>query len=50
MGPSRPIEYNPGVPPALETVILKCLERDPDRRYAMGGMLVRDLHSALSNT
>jgi serine/threonine-protein kinase len=46
-GPIAPREHNPGVPPALETVILKCLERDPDRRYPMGGMLVRDLHSAL---
>ena len=46
-GPIAPCEHNPGVPPALETVILKCLERDPDRRYAVGGMLVRDLHSAL---
>jgi len=46
-GPIAPREHNPGVPPALEAVILKCLERDPDRRYPVGGMLVRDLHSAL---
>jgi serine/threonine-protein kinase len=46
-GPIPPREHNPGLPPALETVILKCLERDPDRRYPISGMLVRDLQNAL---
>lgn len=46
-GPIPPREHNPSVPPALETVIMKCLERDPDRRYGAGGILVRDLHAAL---
>jgi serine/threonine-protein kinase len=46
-GPIAPTEHNPSVPPALEAVILKCLERDPDRRYPGGGTLVRDLQSAL---
>ena len=46
-GPIAPTEHNPSVPSALETVILKCLERDPDRRYPGGGILVRDLQSAL---
>jgi serine/threonine protein kinase len=46
-GPIAPTEHNPSVPPALEAVILKCLERDPDRRYPGGGILVRDLQSAL---
>jgi len=46
-GPILPRDHNPGVPPALETVILKCLQRDPDRRYPAVGMLVRDLQSAL---
>jgi eukaryotic-like serine/threonine-protein kinase len=46
-GPVPPREHNPSLPPALETVILKCLEREPDRRYPISGMLVRDLQSAL---
>lgn len=46
-GPVPPREHNPDVPPALEKVILKCLERDPNRRYPISGLLVRDLHSAL---
>jgi serine/threonine protein kinase len=46
-GPIPPREHNPNLPPTLENVILKCLERDPDRRYPVSGMLVRDLQSAL---
>lgn len=46
-GPVPPREHNPSVPPALEQVILKCLERDPERRYALGSMLARDLQQAL---
>jgi eukaryotic-like serine/threonine-protein kinase len=46
-GPIPPREHNPGLPPALNTVILKCLEREPDRRYPVSGMLVRDLQNAL---
>jgi serine/threonine-protein kinase len=50
MNPAGPVplsEYNSGVPPRLEKVVLKCLERDPDRRYPVSGMLVRDLQNAL---
>jgi eukaryotic-like serine/threonine-protein kinase len=46
-GPLPPREHNPSLPPALDQVILKCLARDPDRRYPISGMLVRDLQSAL---
>src|SRR5580692_5425158 len=46
-GPIPPREHNPGLPPALDNVILKCLERDPDRRYPLCGILVRDLQNAL---
>ncbi|MBU6409662.1 MAG: serine/threonine protein kinase [Verrucomicrobia bacterium] len=47
---SNPIplrEHNPNVPPALEKIVLKCLERDPDRRYLMSGILARELQNAL---
>ena len=45
--PIPPRELNPGLPPALDNVILKCLERDPDRRYPLCGIMVRDLQNAL---
>ena len=40
-------EHNPEIPPALEKVILKCLQREPDRRYPFMSVLSRDLQSAL---
>lgn len=46
-GPLPLREHNPDVPPALEAVVLKCLARDPEYRYALSGVLVRDLESAL---
>jgi serine/threonine-protein kinase len=42
-----PRELNPDIPAALEKVILKCLERDPDKRYPYMSVLARDLQSAL---
>ena len=39
--------YNPNVLPALEKVILKCIEREPDKRYPFTSVLVRDLQSVL---
>ena len=45
--PIPPRELNPGLPPALDNVILKCLERDPDRRYPLCGIMLRDLQNAL---
>ena len=46
-GPAPLREHNPDVPPALEKVILKCLERDPERRYPFSGVMLRDLQNAL---
>jgi serine/threonine-protein kinase len=42
-----PREYNPDIPVALEKVILKCLEQDPDRRYPLMGIMSRELQAAL---
>jgi len=48
--PARPVplrEHNPSLPIALEKVVLKCLARDPDRRYPFMSVLVNDLQKAL---
>src|SRR5579859_401875 len=42
-----PRQFNGDVPPALEKVILRCLEREPDRRYPLMGVMVRELQAAL---
>lgn len=41
-----PREFNE-IPPALEKIVLKCLERDPQNRYPHASVLVRDLQDAL---
>ncbi len=43
----HPSNINSEIPPALEKVVLKCLERDPDKRYPYMSVLVRDLELAL---
>jgi eukaryotic-like serine/threonine-protein kinase len=42
-----PRQYNADMPAGLEKVILRCLERDPERRYPFVGMMVRELQAAL---
>lgn len=42
-----PRELNPGIPPALEKTILKCLERDPNKRHPIMSVLVHELQAAL---
>lgn len=46
-GPPVPLrEYNE-IPPALEKIVLKCIEYDPDKRYPYSSVLVRDLQEIL---
>jgi eukaryotic-like serine/threonine-protein kinase len=40
-------EHNPEIPVALEKVVLKCLAREPDKRYPFMSVLVNDLQKAL---
>jgi serine/threonine protein kinase len=41
-----PSEHNPDISKGLERVIMKCLERNPDRRYPHMSVVVRDLQEA----
>ncbi len=45
--PARPRGLRGDIDDDLETIILKCLEKDPERRYAGVGELVRDLRAYL---
>lgn len=42
-----PRDVNPDIPPAVEKSILKCLERDPDKRHPIVSVLVLELKAAL---
>jgi serine/threonine protein kinase len=42
--PVPPSRVRPGIPRDLETIVLKCLEKDPVRRYPTAGELADDLH------
>jgi serine/threonine protein kinase/predicted Zn-dependent protease len=45
--PRPPRRFNHRVPIDLETICLKALEKDPDRRYQSTGEMARDLHQYL---
>ena len=46
--PPRARRLRPGVPKAVETICEKCLQRDPDRRYASAFELAGDLDRFLT--
>jgi eukaryotic-like serine/threonine-protein kinase len=46
--PVPPVQFQPGVPRDLETIALKCLQKDPARRYASAGAMAEDLKRFLA--
>ena len=44
-----PRVYVPDVPISVEQIIEKCCQKNPDRRYANVGQLIRDLKHSLTN-
>jgi len=45
-----PRSLNGEIPPGLERVVMKALERDPERRYQDAGEMSRDLEAAMHET
>ncbi|MCA8969253.1 MAG: SUMF1/EgtB/PvdO family nonheme iron enzyme, partial [Planctomycetes bacterium] len=45
--PKDPVRLNPRLPLELAAIVLKCLEKDPDRRYATAAALSDDLRAFL---
>lgn len=46
--PEPPARYAPNLPADLQTIVLKCLEKDPGRRYDSARALAEDLDRYLS--
>ena len=47
--PTPPRQYNPNIPPALEEIILRCLEKVPEMRFRDGSELARALETLSVN-
>ena len=47
--PTPPSEIAPDVPQSLEKIILKCIEKEPSKRYQHAGEIIEDLKKVLNN-
>ena len=47
--PASPLKIRPELPAALGPVVLKCLDKEPGRRYASAADLIRDLEAIRAN-
>ena len=47
--PLAPRKLNPSIPADLETIAVKCLDKDPSRRYRTAATLAADLHRFLNH-
>jgi serine/threonine-protein kinase len=43
--PTVPSQFNPNIPPALEAIIMRCLEKIPEMRYRDGNALARAIEA-----
>jgi serine/threonine-protein kinase len=48
--PPPPTTYNPNIPPALQEIILRCLEKVPQMRYRDGWQLAQALEQGTRTT
>lgn len=48
MAPVRPRELRRDIDDEVETIVLRCLAKEPERRYETAGALARDIHRYLA--
>lgn len=49
IAPADPCRFNPDITPAVVSILMKCLDPDPAKRYANGRELHDDLHRQLTH-